>query len=380
MDLPRVFGGWCRVAWPDREAGLPRRCANVSTIRRLRTPVWPRGTNRNAPSPPARRPQPARPSSARHTRDRRPRGGARLRPRRHGAGGARHDSGPRRRRAAAAPFPAPPSRSATSRPASSRRRRRNEEGSYRVPFLIPGNYTVTVSLAGFSKFVSEPDRGARRGPAHRRRDAEGRRRSPTRSRSRAVAATIDRTTAELGQVVDARRIAELPIREGQPRRAGDSRAGRDGHDRPAFAQGGVQQRPVAVLDRRRRREEERLHDRRRLERRQRSRGLQPAVGVGRGVQDPHDVVRRRDRQHDGRGREPRHQERHQRAPRAGLRVVSRRHASTRATTSTSAPAGRSATTRTIGSAPPSAGRSGRIGRSTSPTSRRTRSRSPRRTS
>src|ERR687897_64089 len=32
----------------------------------------------------------------------------------------------------------------------------------------------------------------------------------------AVAATVDRSTAELGQVVDARRIAELPIREGSP--------------------------------------------------------------------------------------------------------------------------------------------------------------------
>ena len=32
----------------------------------------------------------------------------------------------------------------------------------------------------------------------------------------ADAATVDRTTAELGQVVDARRIAELPIREGSP--------------------------------------------------------------------------------------------------------------------------------------------------------------------
>ena len=32
----------------------------------------------------------------------------------------------------------------------------------------------------------------------------------------ATAATVDRTTAELGQVVDARRIAELPIREGSP--------------------------------------------------------------------------------------------------------------------------------------------------------------------
>src|SRR5512132_2761269 len=31
----------------------------------------------------------------------------------------------------------------------------NAEGSYRVPFLNPGTYRVTVSLAGFSKFVSD---------------------------------------------------------------------------------------------------------------------------------------------------------------------------------------------------------------------------------
>ena len=31
----------------------------------------------------------------------------------------------------------------------------NDEGSYRVPFLIPGNYRVTVILEGFSKFVSD---------------------------------------------------------------------------------------------------------------------------------------------------------------------------------------------------------------------------------
>src|SRR5918996_6565616 len=31
----------------------------------------------------------------------------------------------------------------------------NAEGSYRVPFLIPGTYRVTVSLQGFSKFLSD---------------------------------------------------------------------------------------------------------------------------------------------------------------------------------------------------------------------------------
>src|SRR5918993_728540 len=91
----------------------------------------------------------------------------------------------------------------------------NEEGSYRVPFLIPGNYTVTVMLTGFSKFVSEPievhvadlltvDATLKVGAL------------TDKVTVTAVAATVDRTTAELGQAVDARRIAELPIREGSP--------------------------------------------------------------------------------------------------------------------------------------------------------------------
>ena len=31
----------------------------------------------------------------------------------------------------------------------------NEEGNYRVPFLNPGTYRVTVALDGFNKFVSQ---------------------------------------------------------------------------------------------------------------------------------------------------------------------------------------------------------------------------------
>ena len=91
----------------------------------------------------------------------------------------------------------------------------NEEGSYRVPFLIPGDYTVTVTMDGFSKFVSDKievhvadlltvDATLKVGAV------------TDEVTVTAVAATIDRTTAELGQIVDARRIAELPIREGSP--------------------------------------------------------------------------------------------------------------------------------------------------------------------
>jgi hypothetical protein len=91
----------------------------------------------------------------------------------------------------------------------------NAEGSYRVPFLIPGTYRVTVHLEGFSKFISDKievhvadlltvDATLKIGAL------------TEEVLVTATAATVDRTTAELGQVVDARRIAELPIREGSP--------------------------------------------------------------------------------------------------------------------------------------------------------------------
>jgi hypothetical protein len=91
----------------------------------------------------------------------------------------------------------------------------NSEGSYRVPFLIPGKYRVTVALEGFSKFLSEDidvhvadvltvDATLKVGSIQDEVTVTA---SP---------ATVDRTTAELGQIVDARRIAELPIREGSP--------------------------------------------------------------------------------------------------------------------------------------------------------------------
>jgi hypothetical protein len=91
----------------------------------------------------------------------------------------------------------------------------NEQGSYRVPFLIPGTYRVTVTLEGFSTFVSDRielhvadvltvDATLKVGALAETVTVTG------------TATTVDRTTAELGQVVDARRIAELPIREGSP--------------------------------------------------------------------------------------------------------------------------------------------------------------------
>ncbi|HEY8551747.1 MAG TPA: TonB-dependent receptor [Vicinamibacterales bacterium] len=89
----------------------------------------------------------------------------------------------------------------------------NAEGSYRVPFLIPGTYQVNVTLDGFSPFRSEEielhvadvltvDVTLTAGQITDEVTVS------------AAPAAIDRSSASLGQVVDARRIAELPIREG----------------------------------------------------------------------------------------------------------------------------------------------------------------------
>ena len=89
----------------------------------------------------------------------------------------------------------------------------NEQGSYRVPFLIPGQYRVAVSLDGFGRFQS-PDIEVHVAdvltvdavlPAGQVTD------EVTVS---AAPVAIDRSSASLGQVVDTRRISELPIREG----------------------------------------------------------------------------------------------------------------------------------------------------------------------
>src|SRR5688500_4044347 len=91
----------------------------------------------------------------------------------------------------------------------------NEQGSYRVPFLIPGVYRVTVSLQGFSTFIN--DRIELHVADVLTVDATLKVGAIAESVTvTATAATVDRSTAELGQVVDARRIEELPIREGSP--------------------------------------------------------------------------------------------------------------------------------------------------------------------
>lgn len=89
----------------------------------------------------------------------------------------------------------------------------NENGNYRVPFLNPGAYRVTVSLEGFTSFVRDGielhvadvlavDATLEVGQI------------TDQVQVTANPAAVDQVSASLGQVVDARRIAELPIREG----------------------------------------------------------------------------------------------------------------------------------------------------------------------
>ena len=91
----------------------------------------------------------------------------------------------------------------------------NAEGNYRVPFLIPGVYKVTIGLAGFSKAITDNvqlhvadtltvDATLQVGQL------------TDEVTVTASASSVDQTSSGLGQIVDARRISELPIREGSP--------------------------------------------------------------------------------------------------------------------------------------------------------------------
>jgi hypothetical protein len=89
----------------------------------------------------------------------------------------------------------------------------NEEGNYRVPFLNPGTYRITVTLQGFSKFVSQ-NIGLRVAEVLTVDATLQPGQITDEVTVSAAAPVVDRSSAGLGQVVDARRIAELPIREG----------------------------------------------------------------------------------------------------------------------------------------------------------------------
>ena len=127
----------------------------------------------------------------------------------------------------------------------------NESGNYSLPFLVAGFYNVTAESTGFKKFVRENvqvrvndkvevNMQMEIGDVSEKVEVTG---APP------LLATAD---ASLGQVVDERRVLELPLVQRQRHGVRTDGAGRGQHHRHAPAQGAVQQRAVAVFHRRRR--------------------------------------------------------------------------------------------------------------------------------
>ena len=91
----------------------------------------------------------------------------------------------------------------------------NAEGFFQVPYLIPGAYRITVELSGFKKLVREGIQVSV--------DDRLRLELPLEVGAAEEAITVtaetpllETTSASLGQVIDARRVAELPIPHGDP--------------------------------------------------------------------------------------------------------------------------------------------------------------------
>jgi hypothetical protein len=91
----------------------------------------------------------------------------------------------------------------------------NESGYFEVPYLIAGTYKVTVELQGFKKYVNEKVdvRIADRLELEVPLEVGGTVEEVTVSGSTPL---LETTSASLGNVVDARRISELPTPHGDP--------------------------------------------------------------------------------------------------------------------------------------------------------------------
>jgi hypothetical protein len=91
----------------------------------------------------------------------------------------------------------------------------NESGDYSIPYLIPGTYTVEASAAGFKKYVREniqvrlEDTVDVRIPMELGSSVE-------RVEVKADTPLLSTAESSLGQVMDTRRIAELPTYGGNP--------------------------------------------------------------------------------------------------------------------------------------------------------------------
>ncbi len=91
----------------------------------------------------------------------------------------------------------------------------NEAGLYQAPYLLPGTYQVAVEVTGFKKYIREGIVLQVNDRLEVNADLE----VGAVDQSVTITAdgpTLDTASASLGKVVDARRIAELPIGHGDP--------------------------------------------------------------------------------------------------------------------------------------------------------------------
>jgi hypothetical protein len=91
----------------------------------------------------------------------------------------------------------------------------NAEGNYELPFLIPGTYRLTAEQAGFKSFIRD---GIEIRIADRLNIGIPMEVGQISEQVTVTAETplLESATASLGQVVDQRRVAELPIAHGNP--------------------------------------------------------------------------------------------------------------------------------------------------------------------
>lgn len=126
--------------------------------------------------------------------------------------------------------------------------RTNDAGNYVIPYLLPGTYTLQAEVTGFKKYVRE-------GIDIRINDTvevnlELSVGSITESvEVKAETPLLSTAEASLGQVIDQRRIQELPSFGGSPMALVQLAPGGDQLDRYAAGQGGLvlHQQELAVL-------------------------------------------------------------------------------------------------------------------------------------
>lgn len=90
----------------------------------------------------------------------------------------------------------------------------NESGSYQAPFLIPGSYVISVEIPGFKKFAREVEVRV-----NDRLDVNVTMEVGVTEQSVTVTSDtplLNTASASVGQVIDSRRVAELPIAHGNP--------------------------------------------------------------------------------------------------------------------------------------------------------------------